>query len=143
MITKYPSKISYPLLIIVFIIFFCAPIFNFIESGISIDLVLNSSFLMIVFGFVIHIFFSTAYIIEGNELKVRCGFKSYPPIVIKEIKEIKKTNNMISAPAASFDRIAIKYGKFEEIIISPKNKLEFVKHLVDINPSIESDINKK
>ncbi len=140
---SYPSKISYPLLITVLIIFFCTPIFNFIKSGISFDLVLISSFLIIVFGFVVHIFFGTAYIIEGNKLKVRCGFKSYPPIVINEIKEIRKTNNMISAPAASFDRIAIKYGKFEEIIISPKNKFEFVKHLADINPSIESDVNKK
>ena len=47
---------------------------------------------------------------------------------------------MISSPAASFDRIEITYGKFEEIIISPKHKLKFYEDLQKINPNIINNL---
>jgi len=70
-------------------------------------------------------FLKTEYTIEDKKLKIKCGFFTYKPIEINEIREITKSSNIISSPAASFDRIEIKYGKFEELIISPKNKFEF------------------
>ena len=33
-----------------------------------------------------------------------------------------KSSNIISSPAASFDRIEITYGEFDKLIISPKHK---------------------
>jgi len=88
-------------------------------------------------------FFKTEYTVEGKKLKIKCGFFTYKPIEIDEIKEITKSNNIISSPAASFDRIEIKYGKFEEIIISPKDKFEFAKYLKSLNPNIKNNITEK
>ncbi|WP_051007971.1 PH domain-containing protein [Psychroflexus torquis] len=61
-------------------------------------------------------------------------------IGINDIKEITKSNTIISSPAASFDRIEIKYGKFQEMIISPKDKFEFAKYLTKLNPKIKNNI---
>ena len=88
-------------------------------------------------------FLKTVYTIDGNKLKIKCGFFTYKPIEINDIKEITKSNNIISSPAASFDRIEIKYGKFEEVIISPKDKFEFAKYLTNLNPKIKNNITAK
>ena len=85
-------------------------------------------------------FFKLEYIIEENKLKIKCGFFTYKPIEIKDIKEITKSNSIISSPAASFDRIEIKYGKWEELIISPKDKFTFAKHLTNLNPKIKNNL---
>ncbi len=45
------------------------------------------------------------------------------------MKKVSKSSNIISSPAASFDRIEIRYGKFNELIISPKHKTKFVEDL--------------
>tara|TARA_R110001592_G_scaffold69669_1_gene213801 strand:+ start:1031 stop:1270 length:240 start_codon:yes stop_codon:yes gene_type:complete len=68
---------------------------------------------------------------------------SYKPVATITSFEITKSNNIISSPAASFDRIEIKYGKFEELIISPKNKFEFAEHLTKLNQKIKNNITKK
>ncbi len=74
--------------------------------------------------------------IDGENLIVKNGFLKPQVIDIKTIKEISETNNPISAPATSLDRIEIKYGKNRSIIISPKKKEEFIDDLIKINPAI-------
>ena len=143
MTKKYSSKVSYGLLTVVFIVFFSPLILNLIKSGINLNLTLISLFLIIIFGLITHMFLKTEYTIEENKLKIKCGFFTYKPIEINEIKEITKSSNIISSPAPSFDRIEIKYGKFEEMIISPKDKFEFAKYLTSLNPSIKNNITEK
>jgi hypothetical protein len=58
-------------------------------------------------------------------------------IEIKSIRKIYRTNNPLSSPALSLDRLAIVYNKFDEILISPKERNEFIDELLKINPSIE------
>ena len=60
-----------------------------------------------------------------------------------EMKKVSKSSNFISSPAASFDRIEITYAKFEEIIISPKNKTKFIEDLQKINPKIINNLSDK
>ncbi len=143
MTKKYSSKVSYGLLFIVFIVFFSPLILNLIKSGITQNMVFLGLFLTIIFGLITHMFLKTVYTIDGNKLKIKCGFFTYKPIEINDIKEITKSNNIISSPAASFDRIEIKYGKFEEVIISPKDKFEFAKYLTNLNPKIKNNITAK
>ncbi|QNK78561.1 PH domain-containing protein [Winogradskyella sp. PAMC22761] len=143
MTKKYSSKVSYGLLTVVFIVFFSPLILNLIKSGINLNLTLISLFLIIIFGLITHMFLKTEYTIEENKLKIKCGFFTYKPIEINEIKEITKSSNIISSPAPSFDRIEIKYGKFEEMIISPKDKFEFAKYLTKLNPNIKNNITVK
>jgi hypothetical protein len=140
MTKKYSSKVSYGLLIVVFTVFFSPLILNLIKSGINLNSTLISLFLIIIFGLITHMLFNTEYTIEENKLKIKCGFFAYKPI---EINEITKSSSIISSPAASFDRIEIKYGKFEEMIISPKDKFEFAKYLTNLNPNIKNNITEK
>ena len=58
-------------------------------------------------------------------------------IDIKTIKKIYSTNNPLSSPALSLDRIAVVYNKFDEVLISPKEREAFVQELLKINPNIE------
>ena len=136
----YYSKVSYSLLIIVFIVFFGPLIQSYIYDDFNSNMVLMTVGLIILYGFILHMFFNTIYTIDNERLHISSGFFRYNSINIMEIKKISKSHNMISSPAASFDRIEISYGKFEEIIISPKHKLKFSEDLQKINPGIINNL---
>ncbi len=88
-------------------------------------------------GFIVHLFQNTYYTIKGNVLIVKSGFIINRSIDIHSITKISKTNNLISAPAVSLDRLLVNFGKANCVIISPKDKLGFIDHLKTINPKIE------
>ena len=140
MIKIYPSKVSFGLLIFIFLVFYGPLIPDLINDDLSGRMIGIIGFLSLIFAFILHLFFGTHYTIEKNKLKIKCGVFSYKLIEIDEIKEVSKTKNIISSPAPSFDRIEIKYGKFDEIIISPKEKLNFANDLAIINPNIKNNI---
>ena len=136
----YYSKVSYTLLIVVFIVFFGPLIPKYIDEGFNSNMFLMTLALIILFGFVLHMFLNTTYKIEKGKLYIKCGFFNYNPVNIGEMKKVSKSSNIISSPAASFDRIEITYGKFDELIISPKHKTKFVEDLQKINPGIINNL---
>ncbi|MDB4153477.1 PH domain-containing protein [Flavobacteriaceae bacterium] len=136
----YYSKVSYTLLIFVFLVFFGPLVPNFISNGFNANTILAFSAMVVLYGFILHMFFNTTYKIEKGKLYIKCGFFNYNPVNIGEMKKISKSSNIISSPAASFDRIEITYGKFEELIISPKHKTKFVEDLQKINPGIINNL---
>ncbi len=136
----YPSKVSYGILFVIFAITIPVAIFTGYKDNFGIAFWFSFIILLLVDIFVLHLFLNTRYTIEDNLLKIQSGFFKEKPIEISEIKEIKKTNSIISAPAASFDRIEIKYKTFSTMIVSPKNKTEFIKHLMEINPNIVDNV---
>ena len=137
----YPSKISYGLLLFIFIVLF----FPFTLTG-KHTIGLNPAFIVTVliisatFGFVLHMFFTTKYTIDQDILRIKSGVLVNYNVNISSIKSIHKTKSILSSPAASFDRILIKYNKYDEVIISPKNKVGFINDLKAINPNISSDV---
>ncbi|MDD3773374.1 MAG: PH domain-containing protein [Weeksellaceae bacterium] len=134
----YRSKVSYLLLLFIFLLFYLPLIVEATETGFHRNLVFSFSLLFVIYALVLHLFFFTIYTIEDNQLKIKCGFFTYKPIPISAIKSISKTRSILASPAASFDRIEIKYGKWDEIILSPQNKYEFAKDLCAINPEIQN-----
>ena len=136
----YYSKVSYTLLIVVFVVFFGPLIPNYIDEGFNSNMFLMTLALIILFGFVLHMFLNTTYKIEKGKLYIKCGFFNYNPVNIGEMKKVSKSSNIISSPAASFDRTEITYGKFDELIISPKYKTKFVEDLQKINPGIINNL---
>ena len=136
----YYSKVSYTLLIFVFLVFFGSLVPNFISNGFNANTILAFSAMVVLYGFILHMFFNTTYKIEKGKLYIKSGFFNYNPVNIGEMKKISKSSNIISSPAASFDRIEITYGKFDELIISPKHKTKFVEDLQKINPGIINNI---
>jgi len=87
--------------------------------------------------FVVHMFMTTNYTIDSDKLTIKCGFLYNKTIDIKTIKKITETNNPLSSPATSLDRLEINYGKFDTVIISPKQKREFVNNLTTLNSDIQ------
>ncbi|MFZ4679742.1 MAG: PH domain-containing protein [Flavobacterium sp.] len=90
--------------------------------------------------FIVFISKSTRYIISENHLIVKCMFIVNDKIEISKIRKIEKTNSILSSPALSLDRIAIKFNKYDEVYISPKESQAFIDELLKINPEIESTI---
>ena len=136
----YYSKVSYTLLIVVFLVFFGPLVPTFISNGFNGNTTILFLTMVVLYGFILHMFFNTTYKIEKGKLYIKSGFFNYNPVNIGEMKKISKSSNIISSPAASFDRIEIRYGKFDELIISPKHKTKFVEDLQKINPEIINNL---
>lgn len=93
--------------------------------------------------FVAHMFMTTYYVINGDSLTIKCGFLYNKTIDITTIKKISETNNPLSSPATSIDRLEISYGKFDSVMISPKQKKEFIDNITFLNPGVEVKFKKK
>lgn len=88
--------------------------------------------------FVTHMFLSTRYTIKDDDvLIIQSGFLFHQKIPIQKIIKLQDTSSILSSPAASLKgRIEIKYNKWDIVIISPKDKQNFIDHLLRINPEI-------
>lgn len=140
MIKTYPAKVSYTLLGILSLLLFAPLVMDLSESEADSSLIGMTLFILPVYGFVLFTFLRTRYTINGDTLHIQCGFFTYSPIPIRNIREVTRTRSILSSPAPSFDRIEVKYDKFNSLILSPKNKKEFVAELQKCNPNIQTDI---
>lgn len=86
--------------------------------------------------FIAYIFLKTKYTVTTDSLTVECGFLFNQQIKMDSISQIKETNNLISSPALSLDRLEIKFGKNGSVLVSPKKKEAFITQLQKINPAI-------
>ncbi len=94
-----------------------------------------------VLGLILSFLFRTYYQIEGNTLKIVCGFIINKEINIREIHKIEKTSSPLSSPALSLShRIEIFYNKYDSVIISPERQTEFIKLLKLINKNISTNL---
>lgn len=82
------------------------------------------------------IWFGTRYVIVHGVLYIYCG-PLCRRIPISDIKRVKRTNNPLSSPALSLDRLEIEYGKDRVIIISPAERDVFIETLKRENEAIE------
>jgi hypothetical protein len=83
---------------------------------------------------------TTRYIINENNLIVRSMWIVNDTIDISKIRKIEKSSSILSSPALSLDRLAIKFNKFDEVYISPKEKQSFLDDLLAINPNIDVEV---
>lgn len=90
-----------------------------------------------VIGFILILSKTTQYIINENQLIVKSTWIVNERIDIFKITKIEKSNSILSSPALSLDRLLVRYNKFDEVLISPKEKKEFIDELLKINPAIE------
>ena len=76
-------------------------------------------------GLPIWLMTSTTYTLSNTTLFVKSGpFKWQVPI--EQITSITPTSNQLSSPALSLDRLRIDYGRGLSIMISPKDKMQFI-----------------
>ncbi len=107
----------------------------FIEGITTYSLVYGISMILIVL-FLYFLLNLTYYVITDSELQVRSFFFKWN-IRIDAIKKIFETNNMLSSPALSLDRLMIIYEDGKKIMISPINKNEFLNDLASQNPDLK------
>lgn len=107
-----------------------------LQSLLTPRVILPILLLLLTFVF-INGFFNLRYTIDKDRLDIYYGFFSYKlSIDINSIRKIEKSRSILSAPAASMNRIEIHYNKFDSILISPKDQQEFIHNLCQINPNI-------
>ena len=124
----YRSKVDSWLLILILVAW-----------GIPLTLIVVNEFSAVKFSivsfmliFTLLLLFGIKYTKEGKVLRVHYSFFYSERINIDEITEIANTHTLLSAPAASLDRVKITYGK-KYVILSPKDKQMFVKQLCDMS----------
>jgi membrane protein YdbS with pleckstrin-like domain len=71
---------------------------------------------------------TTYYRIEADHLLIRCG-PVEKLVPLSEIKSVTPTNNPLSSPALSLDRLRIEYGQGRAVMISPRDKDDFIREL--------------
>lgn len=80
---------------------------------------------------------STRYIVRDEVLVIKSCFLSYGTWRIADIVSIRPTHNPLSAPAASLDRLEIRFSSRRMVLVSPHRKHEFIDHLLALNPNIK------
>ena len=106
--------------------------FLMVRDGIWLGLLIT----ILIGIFCAYIFLQTYYVIDGKTLRVKCAFLVNQSFDIRQITKITETNNPIGAAAASLDRLEILLDNSESVIISPKQKNEFIDDLKKLNPNI-------
>lgn len=133
----YKSKIDVWLvcLVIILSVISVLPVILFAFSWIAVFLA------VVLFAFVTYVFLSTKYVITDDILNIKCGFLINEKVRIMDIVKIVPDKSILSAPAASLDRIGIYVTKQRTpIVISPKDKKQFIEDLKSINPNIISTV---
>jgi len=128
----YKSKIDLEFVIPLNILIGSILILTLYEEANWIAFIIN----ILIILFIFHMTTSTFYIINRDVLTIKCGILYSKSIEIKSIKRIIETNNPISSPALSLDRLQIKYGQYHSVIISPKHKEEFINQITNFNSNI-------
>lgn len=130
---RYKSKIALWLVLPILLVFTFILVLMFLEP-VAWYLI---AFISFVFLFMIQLFFNTYYVIEEKILHIRAGVFYRLNIDVASIRKIEESNSPLSAPAISFDRLEIVYNKFDSVLVSPKDKMDFVEHLRSLNPKVE------
>jgi len=100
-----------------------------------VDFIVILIFLLVT-AYFIWVWFQTYYEVQNDILKIVSGPRR-KQIKIKEIISIKRTLNPFTGPALSMDRMSIKYGPYQSVLVSPKEKKAFIEELLKQNPNIQ------
>ena len=86
--------------------------------------------------FLLWMWLTTYYVLDEHNLIIKYGpFQKIIPL--HTIRSVKKTTNPLSSPALSLKRLEISYGKYDSVLISPKDRDEFINILAERCPQIK------
>lgn len=110
--------------------------------GIAIHAILDTNpgeivFALLANALVVHVLMDTWYrVTEEGILIIHCSIFPEKRISIADIAAIELTINPVASYALSLDRLMIWAGDKPWMLVSPKEKQEFVRLLRKINPRI-------
>jgi hypothetical protein len=79
-------------------------------------------------GLPVWLLLTTRYVLSADALKVTSGPFRWT-VRIADIKSVTPTRSMISSPALSLQRLEIRYGTYQSVIISPADRDGFLRAL--------------
>lgn len=87
--------------------------------------------------FILQMIVTTDYTVAEDWLQIRSGMFFRLRIPLKDIRTVKPTTSILSAPAASMKgRLEIVHGKGAQVIVSPEDPEGFLAALQSGNPAI-------
>jgi len=98
--------------------------------------------LLLVGGLLLWLYFGTEYELTQSELKYKSG-PLRGKIALEKISEIIKGKTMWTGikPATAKNGLIIKYGKYNEIYISPNTNDTFVSKILELKNDIKITVN--
>lgn len=130
---SFHTKIGMELLIPILIVLGATTALLLKDGGLLPGLFISPALVLL-----LYIGFKTKYVIHDDKvLEITSGFLFKRWIAIHTIRIIRETNNPLSAPAASLDRLELVFENHHRVIISPRRKEAFIQALLAINPGIE------
>lgn len=120
----YRSRISLILVAVIVLVCYC-PLLLMPADGMIPYIVVAT----ITLAFVLMLFLGIKYVIDGDMLKVYYFWGIHEDIKISSITKIERSRCILSSPAASLDRLAIHYNKYDVIYISPRRQEEFLEEI--------------
>lgn len=109
-----------------------------LATGLDKSSYVTISLLLLVCAFLLWSYYSTYYELTQKQIKYNCG-PIKGKIEIKEIREVIKGKTLLVGlkPATARKGLIIKYGKFDEIYMSPQTNDEFINRLLELNDAIK------
>ena len=109
-----------------------------LATGLDKSSYVTISLLLLVSAFLLWSYYGTYYELAQKQIKYNCG-PIKGKIEIKEIREVIKGKTLWVGlkPATARKGLIIKYGKFDEIYISPQTNDEFINRLLELNDAIK------
>ncbi|WP_286455627.1 PH domain-containing protein [Myroides sp. R163-1] len=130
---KYRSKISLLLAICLSVAGIGCLVAAFFSPERIISLVL-----IVTAFFIGDLYVRTYYEIDtvAQTLHIRSSFLLNQTLTISSIRKIEESNSLLSAPALSMDRLEVHFNIYDSILLSPKDKNDFITTLQKIHPDL-------
>ena len=122
----YRSKVDFWLLVFIYAVI----IASVVPIGYSGDLIASVIIASVLIVPITFYLFNIKYVISGSRLIVKDGLFSHA-YDISDIQSIRPTHTLLSAPAASFDRLEINFTH-DTLVVSPKHKDDFISQLSEV-----------
>ena len=99
--------------------------------------------MLVLFGsaaaFMLWVFHDIRYTLTDEDLLIRCGPLRYR-VPLARIDSVTPSRNPLSSPAASLDRLLIKWNDGRKrVLISPSLKADFLRELNGVCPQLKPD----
>lgn len=91
-------------------------------------------------AWLLHMGYNTYYIIENGTLYITCGLFYKEQFLVADIIQVRATNNPLSSPALSMERLEIQCKDKKTVMISPRQKTDFIQELIRLNPQIKVSV---
>ena len=132
----FRSRISILLWLSIFF-FLSGILFLNIRDNLKEPSILGFSILLLIWiptlTLILTVLFGTKYILTDDKLLIKIGPVKHSEIEIKDLYSASRSYSIIGSPANALKRLKLDYDG-GEILISPVQESEFLKHIKKINP---------